>query len=84
MDQAVEAGSVVAVTGASGFVGRYVVRELARLAGSAVRGLVRDRQKAREVLPLGGSGGHGSVTVVEEGVLDQRVMDEVDDGPGRG
>lgn len=86
MDQAVEAGSVVAVTGASGFVGRYVVRELAR-RGYRVRGLVRDRQKAREVLSLGGGHaghaghGHGSVTMVEGDALDARVMDELMMGP---
>jgi len=42
--------STVAVTGASGFVGRYVVRELLA-RGHTVRALVRDSAKAREVLP---------------------------------
>jgi NADH dehydrogenase len=40
----------VAVTGASGFVGRAVVRELLA-RGYGVRALVRDRDKARKVLP---------------------------------
>lgn len=40
----------IAVTGATGFVGRYVVRELLR-RGYNVRALVRSTEKAREVLP---------------------------------
>lgn len=40
----------IAVTGASGFVGRSIVRELLS-RGWAVRGLVRSRDKARKVLP---------------------------------
>jgi NADH dehydrogenase len=40
----------VCVTGATGFVGRYVVRELLA-KGFAVRALVRDEGKARRVLP---------------------------------
>ncbi|HYE60819.1 MAG TPA: NAD(P)H-binding protein [Phycisphaerales bacterium] len=42
----------VAVTGASGFVGRWMVRELLA-RGYGVRALVRSREKAREVLPNG-------------------------------
>ena len=40
----------VAVAGATGFVGRYVVRELLG-RGAAVRALVRSSEKAAEVLP---------------------------------
>lgn len=41
---------VVTVTGASGFVGRHVVRELLT-RGFSVRALVRDRAKAAQALP---------------------------------
>lgn len=65
--------STVAVTGATGFVGRYVVRELLR-RGYAVRALGRSRQKAREVLPRGAE---GRLTFVEGGVLDAGVLPEL-------
>ncbi len=53
---------VVAVTGATGFVGRSVVRHLIE-AGYAVRALVRSREKASEVLPEG-------VELIEGSILD--------------
>jgi len=40
----------IAVAGATGFVGRYIVRELLA-RGHTVRALVRDREKARATLP---------------------------------
>lgn len=40
----------IAVAGATGFVGRYIVRELLA-RGHAVRALVRDREKAKVALP---------------------------------
>ena len=40
----------IAVAGATGFVGRYIVRELLA-RGIAVRALVREREKARKALP---------------------------------
>jgi uncharacterized protein YbjT (DUF2867 family) len=63
----------VAVTGATGFVGRYVVREMLS-RGWAVRGLVRSREKAAQVLPR-----DPALTLIEgddvlgEGVLDTLV-----------
>src|SRR5687767_15265654 len=58
----------VAVTGASGFVGRYAVRELLA-RGCAVRALVRDRSHARAA--LGEEGGlPAGLTLVEGDVLD--------------
>lgn len=54
----------IAVTGATGFVGRYVVRELLK-RGYAVRALVRDAAKARAVfgspLPQGLASVYGDV-----------------------
>ncbi|MDX2131481.1 MAG: NAD(P)H-binding protein [Planctomycetota bacterium] len=61
--------TTVAMTGATGFVGGYVVRELLA-RGYGVRALVRDRAAARSSLP-------GSVTLVEGDILDERRVDEL-------
>ena len=55
--------SVIAVTGATGFVGRWTVRALLD-AGYAVRGLIRDGEKAKDVLPA-----HDDLTWVEGDAL---------------
>ncbi|MBC7836026.1 MAG: NAD(P)H-binding protein [Phycisphaerales bacterium] len=68
----------VAVTGASGFVGRYVVRELRR-RGHAVRALVRDRAAAKGAL-AGDDSLRGGLTVVEGDVLDGRGAAELVNG----
>jgi NADH dehydrogenase len=59
----------VAVTGATGFVGRYVIRELLA-RGYAVRALVRDAIKAREVLGAAAAG----VELVAGDVCDDLVL----------
>ncbi|MBS0195212.1 MAG: NAD(P)H-binding protein [Planctomycetes bacterium] len=69
----------IAVTGASGFVGRYVVRELVS-RGYAVRALVRDMNKARAVLPATGAG--GAVQLVRGDVLDAGIVAELLRGCG--
>jgi len=63
--------STVAVTGATGFVGRNMVRELLA-RGYKVRALVRDRQKAREVLPP--SGGGSTLELVSGDALDAAAL----------
>lgn len=60
--------STVAVTGASGFVGRAVVTELLS-RGYAVRALVRDQAKADEVLPA-----DRRLTTVQGDVLDAEAL----------
>lgn len=65
----------VAVTGATGFVGRHVVRAL-RDAGHPVRALVRDREKARKTIPTEG------VTWVVGDIAQQRAADELVAGCG--
>jgi len=72
-----ESSRTVAVTGASGFVGRSVVRELLA-RGHSVRSLVRDREKAREALPPA-SAVH---TVVVGDVFDARAMTDLAHGCG--
>lgn len=59
------------MTGATGFVGRHVVAELVR-RGFAVRALVRDRAKARDVLPRG-----EIVAIVEGEALAEGVAREL-------
>ncbi|MCE7974911.1 MAG: NAD-dependent epimerase/dehydratase family protein [Leptolyngbya sp. PLA1] len=60
----------VAVAGATGFVGRTVVRELLS-RGWAVRVLTRDRAKAARVLPKAG------VTVIVGDVLEEASVDSL-------
>ncbi len=62
---------VIAVTGATGFVGRYVCRELLR-AGYRVRALVRSRRRATEVL-----GTPGGLSLVVGDVLNERSVDDL-------
>lgn len=63
--------STIAVTGASGFVGRYVVQELVS-SGHAVRALVRDAAHAHRVLPRS-----SAVSYVVGDVLDARACDDL-------
>jgi uncharacterized protein YbjT (DUF2867 family) len=65
--------NVVAVTGATGFVGRHVCRALAQ-SGWSVRALVRDRAKAARVLPRQG------VTLVQGDVADKASLDSLMQG----
>ncbi len=67
-------GGVVAVLGATGFVGRHVVEELLK-RGYGVRALVRDASKAAGVLP--GYGTDERLTVVVGDVSDDGAMDEL-------
>lgn len=57
----------VAVTGATGFVGRSIVAELVR-RGFGVRALVRDRKKAAEALPRASAG--APISLVEGDIHD--------------
>ena len=61
----------VAVTGATGFVGRHVVRELLS-RGHAVRALGRSHETAREVLPR-----DPRLTFVEGNILDAKTLPEL-------
>lgn len=65
----------IAVTGATGFVGRSVVRELRR-RGWPVRALVRDADKAQRVL------GDGGAELVVGDVLDRRTPGRLLAGAG--
>ncbi len=66
----------VAVSGATGFVGRYVVRELVR-RGHGVRALVRDSEKAYGVLGSAGELRRSGVELVVGDVCDANVADEL-------
>lgn len=55
------AHKTIAVTGATGFVGRHIVRALLD-QGHTVRALVRDRDKARATLPAAASWVFGDIT----------------------
>lgn len=67
------AARCVAVTGATGFVGRYLVRELVE-RGHRVRALVRDRSKAGRTLP------GASVAHIAGDIFDARSLDDLLDG----
>lgn len=64
----------VAVTGATGFVGRAIVGELLK-QGYSVRALVRSRVKARDVLPRS-----ANLTLVEGDIHDDRSPAELVSG----
>jgi len=72
-----QSGSLqVAVTGASGFVGRHVVRALVD-GGHHVRALTRDRNKARKLfasLPA------GRVSIVQGDITDAKALAELTTG----
>lgn len=67
----------VAVTGATGFVGRTIVRELVR-RGCSVRALVRDERKARKVLPISS----GQITLVSGDVSSPQALETLMQGAG--
>lgn len=68
----------IAVTGATGFVGRYVVRELVR-RGHRVRALTRGLEKAYEVLGGGAASQirKAGIELVVGDVCDPRVAEEL-------
>lgn len=65
--------STIAVTGCTGFVGRYVTRELLK-RGYQVRGLARDVSKAREVF---GSPLPSGLSIVTGDCCDARVLSDL-------
>ena len=66
--------ATIALTGATGFVGRYLVRELLS-RGYVVRALIRDREKARAVLPA--NAGSGKLSFVQGSMSDQNKVEEL-------
>lgn len=74
METSTNSAGTAAVTGATGFVGRAVVRELLD-RGWSVRALGRSAEKARRVLPQS-----DRLVVVEGDVLDEAVLDRLMDG----
>src|ERR1051325_961106 len=68
------ANRTVAVTGATGVVGRYVVCELLK-RGYGVRALVRSREKVRTTLPS-----DGGLSIVVGDISEQGVVDRLLDG----
>lgn len=66
-------GLTVAVTGAGGFVGRHLVRELLT-RGHRVRALARDVKQAAAALPTGEG---GLLTIVPGDVLDEAAVAEL-------
>lgn len=69
-ESASQQSGTIAVTGATGFVGRFVVRELLA-RGRRVRALARDPREAARVLPDAG------VDLVAGNVLDPDSMDDL-------
>lgn len=67
--------ATIAITGATGFVGRYLVRELLR-RGHAVRGLIRDGAKAREVFGMPGSA-PANLSFVVGDCCDERALGDL-------
>jgi len=68
------AAQTIAVAGATGFVGRYVVRELLG-RGLRVRALVRSQDKAADVLP-----GHAGLELVEGDIFEDGVAVQLASG----